>query len=212
VFHVNHEEVPNFDQESMEIRAISSPNCLKFSDISPMSKTPIKSPPGSLNQGHIRYPFLHYKRPKCPPARALLDSVERPPSFYELLGISEDVGLSDIKQAYRQMARKYHPDVCPPEQTEEYTRRFIEVQEAYETLSDPRSKNLYDSYLARKIHSGVSGINRWDYTQEELAKEEWRSRWEDQLSYLKQIANLKDVGQATSWGARMRQQNRSTVN
>jgi len=204
------EKIPNFAEEGMEIMAVSSPKYLKFSEISPMSKTPIKSPPGSLNHGHIRYPFLHYRRLICPPARALLNSVERPPSFYELLGISEDVGLRDIKQAYRQMARKYHPDVCPPEQAEEYTRRFIEVQEAYETLSDPRRKNLYDSYLSGRIHAGVSGINRWDYTQEELAKEEWRSRWETQLYDLKQRANFKDAGQASSWGARMRQQNRST--
>lgn len=177
-----------------------------------MSKTPIKYRPGSLNHGHIRYPFLHYRRPICPPVRALLDSVQRAPSFYELLGISEDVGLSDIKQAYRQMARKYHPDVCRPEQAEEYTRRFIEVQEAYETLSDPRRKNLYDSYLSRRIHAGVSGTKRWDYTEEELAKEEWRSRWEGQLSDLKWRANFKDADQASSWGARMRQRNRSTSN
>lgn len=192
--------------------AISSPKCLKFSEISPMSKNRIKSPPGSLNHGHIRYPFLHYRRPICPPARALLDSVKQTSSFYELLGISENVGLSDIKQAYRQLARKYHPDVCPPEQAEEYTRRFIEVQEAYETLSDPRRKNLYDSYMSGRIHSGVSGTKRWDYTEEELAKEEWRLRWEVQLSDLKQRANFKDAGQASSWGARMRQQNRSTSN
>lgn len=194
----------------MEIMAISSPRYLKFSEISPMSKTAIKSPPGSLNQGHIRYPFLHYRRLICPPVRALVSSVERSSSFYELLGISEDVGLRDIKQAYRQLARKYHPDVCPPEQAEEYTRRFIEVQEAYETLSDPRRKNMYDSYLAKGIHSGVVGITRWDCTEEDLAKEEWRSRWEDQLYNLKQRANVRDAGQASSWGARMRQQNYST--
>lgn len=175
-----------------------------------MSKIPVKSPLGSLNYGHIRYPFLHYRRLVCPPARALMGSVERSSSFYELLGISEDVGLRDIKQAYRQLARKYHPDVCPPEQAEECTRRFIEVQEAYETLSDPRRKNMYDSYLAKGVHSGVAGIKRWDYTEEELAKEEWRSRWEDQLYNLKQRANSRDAGQASSWGARMRQRNCST--
>ncbi|CAA6668211.1 unnamed protein product [Spirodela intermedia] len=45
---------------------------------------------------------------------------------------------AEIKRAYKEMARRYHPDVCPtPDRTEEYTRLFIVVQEAYETLSDP---------------------------------------------------------------------------
>ncbi|MBF6096444.1 J domain-containing protein, partial [Nocardia cyriacigeorgica] len=59
-------------------------------------------------------------------------------SFYELLGITESGTLPEIKQACKQLARKYHPDVSPPARVEEYTRRFIRVQEAYETLSDPR--------------------------------------------------------------------------
>lgn len=71
-------------------------------------------------------------------------------SFYELLGIPEEGTHEDVKKGYKQMVRIYHPDVCPPNQTEEYTRRFIEVQEAYETLSDPSSKALYDRHLARR--------------------------------------------------------------
>jgi hypothetical protein len=44
----------------------------------------------------------------------------------------------EIKQAYKQLARKYHPNVSPPGRVDEYTKRFILVQEAYEILSDPR--------------------------------------------------------------------------
>uniref|UniRef100_A0A0D6R4M4 J domain-containing protein n=1 Tax=Araucaria cunninghamii TaxID=56994 RepID=A0A0D6R4M4_ARACU len=158
---------------------------------------------------HVRFPKR--LRPIGPRAVAALRSVEQPQqrSFYELLGIDENVGLSDIKQAYRQMARKYHPDVCPRERAEEYTRRFMEVQEAYETLSDPRRKSLYDTHLSRGIRSGASANMRWDYPQEELVKEEWRSRWEVQLNNLKQ-KNCKNADQPLSWGARMRQQNSDT--
>lgn len=149
-----------------------------------------------------------------PSARATMGSVEQRPSqsFYELLGISGDVGLDDIKQAYRQLARKYHPDVCPPEHADEYTRRFIEVQEAYETLSDPGRKNLYDGHLAMGFASGASGNKRWDYPQEELMKEEWKSRWEAQLSNLKWRGDLDNGSQPLSWAARMRQKRNSTCN
>ncbi len=68
-------------------------------------------------------------------------------TFYEVLGLAKDVALPDIKTAYRQMARRYHPDVCPPEELEENTKRFIEVQEAYETLSDPRRRAMYDAQI-----------------------------------------------------------------
>lgn len=70
-------------------------------------------------------------------------------TLYELLGIAESVSsVSDIKKAYKKMARKYHPDVSPPDRVDEYTRRFIMMHEAYETLSDPRSRASYDRDLA----------------------------------------------------------------
>ncbi|KAL5702894.1 hypothetical protein ACHQM5_028056 [Ranunculus cassubicifolius] len=77
-------------------------------------------------------------------------------SFYELLGISESGSFSEIKQAYKHLARKYHPDVSPPDRTEEYTKRFIQVQEAYETLSDPNTRALYDRDMARGLHLAFS--------------------------------------------------------
>ncbi|KAH9288371.1 hypothetical protein KI387_032488 [Taxus chinensis] len=201
----------------MEITAITSPKGLICPELIPTCKSPRKTMQRSfsgLNHSHIRYPSLHSSRPPLsPPTRATLNFVEQNPSqsFYDLLGISEDVGLPDIKQAYRQLARKYHPDVCPPEQAEEYTRRFIEVQEAYETLSDPRRKNSYDSNLAMGIASGVNGGKHWKHAQEELAKEEWKTRWEVQLSNLKWKGDLNE-SQPMSWGARMRQNRQATSN
>lgn len=81
-------------------------------------------------------------------------------SFYDLLGIPESVSLVEIKQAYKQMARKYHPDVSPPDRVEEYTQRFIRVQEAYETLSDPGLRALYDRDLAMGLHLAFSARRR----------------------------------------------------
>lgn len=71
-------------------------------------------------------------------------------SAYEVLGIgeSEAASLSDIKKAYKKMARLYHPDVSPPERVDENTKRFLMVKEAYETLSNPQRRALHDENTA----------------------------------------------------------------
>lgn len=83
-------------------------------------------------------------------------------SFYDLLEISEGGSLEEIKRAYKKMARKYHPDVSPPDLASEYTRRFIELQEAYETLSDPGRRAMYDRDLARGLQFALSSRRRFD--------------------------------------------------
>ncbi|XP_010036781.2 chaperone protein dnaJ 20, chloroplastic [Eucalyptus grandis] len=87
-------------------------------------------------------------------------------SFYDLLGISESGTMSEIRQAYKQLVLKYHPDVSPPDRAKEYTKRFIRVQEAYETLSDPTSRASYDRDMAtggRKpfCYKQVYNMARW---------------------------------------------------
>ncbi|KAE8665735.1 Slufate transporter 2,1 [Hibiscus syriacus] len=70
-------------------------------------------------------------------------------SFYKVLSLdSENVGLAEIKKAYRRMVLQYHPDVCSPSSKEESTQRFLELQTAYGTLSDPISRQIYDYELS----------------------------------------------------------------
>ncbi len=64
-------------------------------------------------------------------------------SFYDVLGVSKDASESEIKSAYRKLARQYHPDLHPGD--EEAANKFKEVSEAYETLSDPQKKAEYDN-------------------------------------------------------------------
>lgn len=69
--------------------------------------------------------------------------------LYEVLCIRSDVGADEIKKAYRGMALQCHPDVClDPTTKQESTRRFIELRKAYEMLSDPDSRIVYDFELA----------------------------------------------------------------
>ncbi|KAJ7957246.1 Chaperone protein dnaJ 20 chloroplastic [Quillaja saponaria] len=125
-------------------------------------------------------------------------------SFYELLGIPESGSLVEIKQAYKQLARKYHPDVSPPGQVKEYTKRFIQVQEAYETLSDPRTRAMYDRDMARGLQLAFSARRRYNDDEIFEEKNEWKNRWQAQVSELKKRSMKKDAGEAMSWGARMR--------
>jgi DnaJ-class molecular chaperone len=64
--------------------------------------------------------------------------------YYNILGISRTATDKDIKQAYRRMARQYHPDVNPGNKSAE--ERFKLVNEAYEVLSDAEKRKKYDQY------------------------------------------------------------------
>ena len=64
-------------------------------------------------------------------------------SLYETLEISENASESEIKKAYRKLARKYHPDICKEADCEE---KFKEINAAYEILSDKEKKAQYDQF------------------------------------------------------------------
>lgn len=64
--------------------------------------------------------------------------------YYEVLGIGKQADEKEIKKAYRKLAKKYHPDTNPGDRTAE--QKFKEVTEAYNVLSDPEKKKLYDQF------------------------------------------------------------------
>jgi curved DNA-binding protein len=65
--------------------------------------------------------------------------------YYKTLGVSKSATSSEIKQAYRRLAKKYHPDVHKEDKKAQMSEKFREVNEAYEVLSDPKKKQMYDN-------------------------------------------------------------------
>jgi curved DNA-binding protein len=64
--------------------------------------------------------------------------------YYKVLGVDRNASEEDIKKAYRKLARKYHPDLNPNDK--EANKRFQQVNEANEVLSDPEKRKKYDQY------------------------------------------------------------------
>ena len=77
--------------------------------------------------------------------------------YYEVLGVSKNATDKEIKKAYRQLARKYHPDNNKDADAE---AKFKEVSEAYEVISDANKRKAYDQYG----HAGVSGFGAGGYS------------------------------------------------
>ena len=74
--------------------------------------------------------------------------------YYEVLGVQKNATDEELKKAYRQLAKKYHPD-ANPNNKEEAEKKFKEVNEAYEVLSDKQKRSMYDQFG----HSGPNGYS-----------------------------------------------------
>jgi DnaJ-class molecular chaperone len=72
-----------------------------------------------------------------------------PRDFYQVLGLSRTASADEIKKAYRRLARQYHPDLHSGSKKAEMEKKFKELNEAHEVLSDPDKRKKYDQYGAQ---------------------------------------------------------------
>jgi len=91
--------------------------------------------------------------------------------YYRILGVDRNATEKEIKQAYRRLARKYHPDVNPGDKEAE--ERFKEINEAYEVLSDPEKRRKYDQLGASWQQWQRMGGNPRDFDWSQWFSREW---------------------------------------
>ncbi|KZT19399.1 hypothetical protein NEOLEDRAFT_1142188 [Neolentinus lepideus HHB14362 ss-1] len=116
--------------------AYSRPQCLKASRA--FSTRRIASSNARCTPGHVAGPSL--KRRAFHASAPKLASQKDP---YSVLGVKKDASQADIKKVYFSLARKYHPDTNPDKDAQ---AKFLEIQEAYDTLKDEKKRAAYDKY------------------------------------------------------------------
>lgn len=96
-------------------------------------------------------------------------------NYYEILGLEQGAGAADIKAAYRSLAMEYHPDKNP---SPDAHKQFVAINAAYNTLSDPFKRKLYDlrSRTNRVLHTNVQRSSVPDnMSPEEMRRSYWNS-------------------------------------
>ena len=77
--------------------------------------------------------------------------------YYDVLGVSPGAGADEIKRAYRQLARRYHPDISGDDRA----TAFLEISRAYEVLNDPSRRQSYDHALGWRDRGTAAGGADW---------------------------------------------------
>ena len=83
--------------------------------------------------------------------------------YYQVLGVTRNATVDDIRKAYRKLARKYHPDINPGDKSAE--EKFKEISVAYEVLSDADKKKLYDEFGEQGLSAGFDPEKARAYQQ-----------------------------------------------
>ena len=101
--------------------------------------------------------------------------------YYKILGVEKTATADDIKKAYRKQARKLHPDLNPNDK--EAHKKFQELNEANEVLSDPEKRKKYDKYGENWQHGEEYEKARQQYEQQSRRQEQWQNPQEGQTFY-----------------------------
>lgn len=90
-----------------------------------------------------------------------MNMAEQKRDYYEVLGVERGADDASIKKAYRQLAKKYHPDMNPGDAEAE--KKFKEASEAYAVLSDPDKRRQYDQFGHAAFEGGAGGFGGFDF-------------------------------------------------
>ena len=85
--------------------------------------------------------------------------------YYEVLGVPKNADDAALKKAYRQLAKKYHPDTNPGDQEAE--AKFKEASEAYAVLSDPQKRQQYDQF-GHAAFDAAGGAGGFDFNMNDM--------------------------------------------
>lgn len=91
-------------------------------------------------------------------------------NYYEVLGVSENADISEIKKKYRKLAMKYHPDRNSGD--ENATKKFREVTEAYEVLGDEKKREEYDC-KRKNVQSQRRNKNKNENVKDEFSQNDF---------------------------------------
>ncbi|XP_057421957.1 chaperone protein dnaJ 20, chloroplastic-like [Lotus japonicus] len=126
-------------------------------------------------------------------------------NLYKVLSLKPGSAMDEIKRAYRSMALQYHPDVChDPSMKEESTKMFVQLNEAYKTLSNPLLREQYDSELGFRSEMNIN-----------VSDEGLRSMWQEQVVHdmnMKTKSRRRMGQKGGSWSSRMKTQNMENKN
>lgn len=106
--------------------------------------------------------------------------------YYQILGLSKSASSADIKKAYRKLARKYHPDLNP--NNDEAHKKFQQINEANEVLSNDESRKKYDTYGENWQHADqYQNTNSGRQSQQGYAYQEYDSDQGDFSDFFKSM-------------------------
>ncbi|KAF3921683.1 hypothetical protein ABW21_db0202167 [Orbilia brochopaga] len=125
---------------------------------------PLGSPPATVRgrQNTNSHRWSHRSSRGMPSSRRQFHSTPcsaAPKDPYSVLGVSKSASASEIKKAYYTMAKKYHPDANKDPKAKE---QFVDIQSAYDILSDPQKKEQYDQFGAAGMDPNGAGAGGFD--------------------------------------------------
>lgn len=108
------------------------------------------------------YTGIPFHKPNSP--NMVYNSHAMPRDFYDILGLKRGASADEIKQAYRKLSKEWHPDKHKGDKKAE--DKFKEINEAYESLSDPKKKQMYDQFgtTGNGAGGGAGGFGGFDFS------------------------------------------------